>query len=478
MDDAELLRRYTEDHSEEAFAELVRRHIGFVYAVAARRLDADKHLAEDVTQSVFVDLARKAPGLSPQVVLTGWLFNSVRFAASRAARTEQRRRSREQKAYSMNHSIVEGAAIDWESLRPLLDELIGKLPERDRQAVLLRFFAADDFTKIGEKLAMSPDGARTRVNRALDKLQAMLTKHGVVSTGSALTAVLANQPLLATPAGLSTSITKAALAAAAAKSATGFLAYMTINKAVVGFTGAFAAAGVIGFVVQQRTNSRLHDEIALLRQQTNVMASLRVENERLIKAMPSSMIETDKTRTSIELARAREEIATLKRDATRMRAKESADAASAAMIPSHAWTNAGMTTPAATYQTAMWAHREADLDALAKTFTFSDADKAKVDALFATLPEETRTKFGSPEKMIALIFAAGEGPESFRVVSQTQQDENTMTARVQLQRGGGGPKEANLVFRRGPEGWQMIVPSNEVANQIRKIKGELPLPKE
>src|SRR5689334_5998760 len=107
-DDAELLRRFAEEQSETAFAELVNRHIGLVYAVAVRRLGADRHLAEDVVQSVFVDLARKARGLSRNVVLTGWLFTSTRFAASRAARTERRRRTREQHTTRMNEILSQG----------------------------------------------------------------------------------------------------------------------------------------------------------------------------------------------------------------------------------------------------------------------------------------------------------------------------------------------------------------------------------
>jgi DNA-directed RNA polymerase specialized sigma24 family protein len=87
-DDAELLRRYIENQSEAAFAELVERHLGFVYAVAARRLGFDKHLAEDVTQKVFIDLACKARSLSRNVVLTGWLFTSTRFTASRVVRLD------------------------------------------------------------------------------------------------------------------------------------------------------------------------------------------------------------------------------------------------------------------------------------------------------------------------------------------------------------------------------------------------------
>jgi RNA polymerase sigma factor (sigma-70 family) len=101
MDDRELLQTYARDHSEEAFGELVRRHLGWVYSVALRHL-GNPVLAQDVAQSVFVLLARKAGSLSSAVQLGGWLFQTTRFVANRALRSENRRRSREEMAASMS----------------------------------------------------------------------------------------------------------------------------------------------------------------------------------------------------------------------------------------------------------------------------------------------------------------------------------------------------------------------------------------
>src|SRR5262245_22133698 len=98
--DSELLRQYSEKHSEEAFAELVRRHLDLVYSAALRQVNGDTHLAQDVAQTVFTDLARKARPLSRHPVLTGWLYTSSRFAAAKLVRTENRRRAREEKAES------------------------------------------------------------------------------------------------------------------------------------------------------------------------------------------------------------------------------------------------------------------------------------------------------------------------------------------------------------------------------------------
>lgn len=475
-DDAELLRRFAEEQSETAFAELVNRHVGLVYVVAVRRLGADRHLAEDVVQSVFVDLARKARGLSRNVVLTGWLFTSARFAASRAARTESRRRAHEQHAIRMNEILSEGGTVDWEMLRPQIDELIAKLPQRDREAVLLRFFEGRDYAEVGARLAMSPDGARTRVNRALEKLHALLTLRGIPSTTAALSGALASQPVLAVPTGLAANVTAAGMSVAwAGKGAVGVSVFMSMNKAFVAIAGALAVAGIASFVMEHQTAANLRIENERLRAESAATVSLRTENARLAAGAHELASKLDVARSEhADLLRARDEIAILTKQATaaRVRPKPSASPAEptpAGLLPTSAWTNAGMSTPAASYESAMWAHREADVDALARLITFGDAERAKVAALFAHLPEEARNKFGSPEKMIALIFATGPDHAGFQILSQTPTSESTMNSEVLVQSADGRVDHATITFLRGPAGWQMVVPADEVMSQIRKI---------
>jgi len=81
-DDTQLLRRYAEEGFEPAFSELVARHINLVYSAALRQVGGDTHLAQDVTQTVFADLARKAGTISSRQVLTSWLYQATRFAAA------------------------------------------------------------------------------------------------------------------------------------------------------------------------------------------------------------------------------------------------------------------------------------------------------------------------------------------------------------------------------------------------------------
>src|SRR5436190_6281619 len=153
--DCDLLRRYAETNSEESFAELVRRHLDLVYSAALRQVNGDAHLAEDVTQTVFTDLARKAESLSRRSVLTGWLYTSAHFAAAKAVRTECGQRAREQEALTMRELDDPTPDLDWSRLRPVLDEALHELKEADREAILLRYFEKRQLAEIGARLGVS-----------------------------------------------------------------------------------------------------------------------------------------------------------------------------------------------------------------------------------------------------------------------------------------------------------------------------------
>ena len=248
-EEAQLLHRYVAERSEAAFTELVRRHINLVYFAALRRVGGDAHLADDVTQSVFSDLARKAPALKNRAALAGWLHTSTRFAAAQAVRAERRRRTREEKAHHLMHEESPTTEPDWNQLRPVIDEALDELNESERAVLLLRFFENQPFADIGAHFSLSADAARMRADRALEKLRALLAQRGIVSTAAALGVAFATQSGLAAPAGLATRV------AASAFTLTGAATTATVGlwKLVAG--GAVAALGV-GLAVQQ-----LHDRV-------------------------------------------------------------------------------------------------------------------------------------------------------------------------------------------------------------------------
>src|SRR5688500_3175073 len=162
-DDATLLQRYAETGAEDAFAELVRRHIDGVFSAAVRRVGGDVQLAEDVAQQVFVVLARNAVALTGHPALTVWLYVTTRNAAGNIVRRERRRRAREQEAQTMQQIFSEGESpADWSRVAPVLDAAIDELGEADRTAVLLRFVDRRAFAQIGAVLKISEDAARMR----------------------------------------------------------------------------------------------------------------------------------------------------------------------------------------------------------------------------------------------------------------------------------------------------------------------------
>src|SRR5262245_16718817 len=142
-DAQDLLRAYAQDHSEAAFQELVNRYVDLVYSAASRRVNGDMLLAEDVTQQVFTDLARKAGSLPSNVMLGGWLHRHTGFVASTAMRGEQRRRNRERLAVEMN-ALNEPSEANWKRLAPALDEAMDELDSVDRDALVLRYFERRD----------------------------------------------------------------------------------------------------------------------------------------------------------------------------------------------------------------------------------------------------------------------------------------------------------------------------------------------
>ena len=177
-DDAALLRRYADEKSEAAFAELVRRHLDLVYSAALRRLGGDAHRAADIAQQVFTTLARDTRKLSRHAVLTAWLYTATRNAAIDLIRSEQRRHTREQEATAMQNLFSASPDADWERLRPVLDEVMDELSDADRTAVLLRFFEKRAFSEVGAVLHLSDVLADHFIMRHVAPGQVALVAHG------------------------------------------------------------------------------------------------------------------------------------------------------------------------------------------------------------------------------------------------------------------------------------------------------------
>ena len=332
-DDEQLLRQYTRERSESAFGELVTRHIDLVYSAALRVANGDSHLAQDATQIVFLDLARKAWSLPRDAVLAGWLHRHAWYTAAKMVRTERRRRTREQTAMEMR-ALDDNTGSAWDRVAPHLDEGLNQLSASDRDAIVLRFLKQQDFRVIGAALGVSEDAAQKRVSRALEKLRGILTKRGVTLTAAALASALAAEAVTAAPVGFAIAVTTTALAGAATAGTGLSLATMKImamTKLQISVAGAILIAGIATpLVLQQQSlnrmreeNSRMRDENQSLRQQASEMSQLAAENRRLSNRLAQAgSPQPLKSNQFNELLR-------LRGEATRLRADAQANAKSA-----------------------------------------------------------------------------------------------------------------------------------------------------
>jgi RNA polymerase sigma factor (sigma-70 family) len=257
LEDWRLMREYAAGASQAAFAEVARRYVDFVYSTALRRVGGDAHLADDVTQAVFLILARKAHTIGRGVILSGWLHRTTGFAAANAIKRESRRRRHERAACELMPERREEVlmadrandandAADWDAVAPLLDGALDRLGAGERDAVLLRFIQGKSHRDVGAAMGISEDAARKRIERALGRLRRFFVARGVaVPAAAAIGALLATHAVRAAPAGVASAAAAVAPGTTVAALAKGVASTMIWAKAKV-MIGAVAAVLLVG----------------------------------------------------------------------------------------------------------------------------------------------------------------------------------------------------------------------------------------
>lgn len=448
--DAELLQRYVSHKDERAFAELVQRHLGLVYATALRSTAGRGHLAEDIAQKAFTDLARKAATLCEHPVLSGWLYRSARYAALEVCRAEGRRRKINQTYAAMpDANVATEPSPDWEQLRPVLDEALEGLKEDDRQLMLLRFFQGMTFPEIGARLALSENAARMRTERAMEKMRAHLGRRGVTSTAAALGLVLANQAVAAPPEGLAAHVTHTALAAAPAGG--GFLSLLPVGKFVITVLSGAAALGFTAFVWNVAGRGIGADELAML----------RAENGRLREATAASASMVSVKMVADEFAA---QSATLMEEiAQRLEARRGAG-------PSR-YRDRGQATPYEAFLSYAWALDTGNATALVRILTFDEPGHESIRVIHAGVPAALREQYPTPEEFVSMLFVADTLLNPVPDADLAEKFTVTETGRGRAAVRRPGAAEGGMNWIQTAEGWKCEVPAGYPAHLVQRVLG-------
>jgi len=278
LDDHKLLAEFARSESEAAFDAIVERHLNLVYS-AALRFTGNPHNAQEITQTVFIILARKAGKLPPRTVLSGWLYQAARLTAANFVKGEIRRQRREQEAY-MQSTLTEPDAAAWKQIAPLLDEAMGQLGETDRNAVVLRFFENRTAREVGAALKLTEAAAHMRVNRALEKLRKIFTKRGVTLTTTLIAGAVAANSVQAAPMGVAATISATAAKGAVVattittlvKGTMNTMKWMKLKFAAGAGAALLLAGGAVTVAISQISNGG--DETTATVPQTNVTTQI------------------------------------------------------------------------------------------------------------------------------------------------------------------------------------------------------------
>jgi RNA polymerase sigma factor (sigma-70 family) len=446
----------------------------------------DAHLAQDVSQAVFVALAQNANQLTDHAVLSGWLHRTAQNLASKTVRTEVRRRSREQEAVVMNELLSSTAEASWKQIAPHLDAALGELSDPDRDALLLRYFEKKSATEMAARLGVSAEAAQKRVSRAVERLREGFVKRGITAGASGLAVAISTNAVQAAPAGLALTISTAALsgaalAATATATATKAIAMTTFSKIIIGTTLTVAIGTGI---YQTRQNSVLRDQVeSLKQQQTDQLEQLKQEHDATATRLAALQNENERAKSnSAELMRLRGEVARLRTNpaiasqpstlATNQTEAQASATPGESELPKDSWSDAGFASVQSALQTRGWAvltgNRERFKQSVFITPEAKQIMEKMLEDMINAAPAAERKKFsqmilnndlGFEEAMLMPMMAENQakGYTGYQILSQQTVSPDETVLQVATKMTSAPTKTETLRFRRFENDWKLVV---------------------
>ena len=449
-DDRQWLAEFCRNGSESAFRQLVEQHLNLVYSAAMRMVNGDAHFAQDITQLVFSNLARKACALPANVLLAGWLHRDTRFTALEWLRKEHRRAEREREVATMRELESTGE-VEWSHLRPALDEVLDELGDDERHALLLRFFEQQSLAQVGGALGIAEDAARKRISRSLEQLRGALARRGIHSTSEALAETFSSHAMIIPPVGLAATIAAAAMGGATITAAAGTLTslkLLTMTKLQLGLIGAVVVGGIATpLVIQHQTVARLRQENIALRQQVDERDKLAAENEQLKGMLAEANRPRPPADPSHDLLRLRGEIGLLQQqnqDLSRVLAQKTASNSAERFEPNTSWVDSGTATPEAAASTFAWAVKTGNTNRLAELLV---------------VPGEAGTNTEEFIRAMSLIlYPAVAKIKASRLISTDTSADGEVTCLFQNQLAGANTEMSPLTLKQVDSNWKVKLP--------------------
>src|SRR5665213_3152935 len=481
-DDMALLREYARHNSEEAFSTLVSRHVNLVYSVALQEVH-DPHLAAEITQAVFIILARKAQSLNAKTILSGWLCRTARYASANALTIQRRRQHREQEAYMQSILNETEPAETWNQIAPLLDGAMEKLGQKDHDALVLRFFENKTFAEVGATLGASEDAAKMRVNRALEKLRKFFTKHGVSSTVAIIAGTISANSVQAAPLALAKSVAAVAIAKGAAASGStltlikGALKIMAWTKAQTAIVSVVVVGMAAYLVIQHQAQVKLREQNETLQQQQVAQLSqLTAQNQNLSNLLAQANSSEADARDKLNNLLQRQESNKVQAAISLPDQLASTPTNTSIKLPKDSWSNAGFATPTATLKTRGWAVLNGDRQQFAQSVSLTDGARKMIEDQLVQMasaskdPDAPRLmqqaldeKWGAEEAILMPMMAENQNNTytDYKILSQQSSSADEMIMQVETDMASAPPKTETLNFQRFGNDWKIVI--DEVA---------------